>query len=284
MSNSPLATCCLISPNRTTPRGCKIDAVTVFCYDYQATTREMLEGFHRRYKRASANYVIGYNGEIGLCVEESDGARATRRNDDRRTVTICVSPDTDPGCGTADAVYESLVRLLIDVCRRNRIPEFKWPETETAGYLCQHRSEIESSVNAALRPLDPDEVDRLEERYHVRQNWNDRDSQIGAYCNVTYAKRIADKNQGYKVYNCVGVCLYPPSETASKFPCRVQAAVEDLPIWKGPGTIYDRTENCTGSEAFTIVETVKGHGNNLGWGRLESGAGWVSLDYCKILE
>lgn len=34
---------------------------------------------------------------------------------------------------------------------------------------------------------------------------------------------------------------------------------------------------------FTIVEEKAGKGSTAGWGKLKSGAGWVSLDYCTKL-
>jgi len=30
---------------------------------------------------------------------------------------------------------------------------------------------------------------------------------------------------------------------------------------------------------YTIVEVKTGAGSNAGWGKLKSGAGWISLDY-----
>jgi len=34
---------------------------------------------------------------------------------------------------------------------------------------------------------------------------------------------------------------------------------------------------------FTIVDVQSGQGSSSGWGKLKSGAGWISLDYCKKL-
>lgn len=48
--------------------------------------------------------------------------------------------------------------------------------------------------------------------------------------------------------------------------------VPDLNIRKGPGTNYARTGKYTGKGTFTIVEQQNG------WGRLKSGAGWISLN------
>ena len=46
----------------------------------------------------------------------------------------------------------------------------------------------------------------------------------------------------------------------------------------GPGTNYAKTGKFTGKGVFSIVEEASGQGASL-WGRLKSGAGWISLDY-----
>ena len=61
----------------------------------------------------------------------------------------------------------------------------------------------------------------------------------------------------------------------------VQVSAIDLNIRKGPGTNYRTTGKYTGKGIFTIVETRSGQGSNAGWGKLKSGAGWISLDYAK---
>ena len=42
---------------------------------------------------------------------------------------------------------------------------------------------------------------------------------------------------------------------------------------------YASTGQFTGIGTFTIVEESSGQGSVKGWGRLKSGAGWVSLDF-----
>lgn len=61
----------------------------------------------------------------------------------------------------------------------------------------------------------------------------------------------------------------------------VSVTIPDLNIRIGAGTNYARTGHMTGIRTFTIVETLEGEGSDAGWGRLFSGAGWVSLDYAK---
>ncbi|MFR1804140.1 MAG: SH3 domain-containing protein, partial [Faecalispora jeddahensis] len=58
----------------------------------------------------------------------------------------------------------------------------------------------------------------------------------------------------------------------------------DLNIRKGPGTDYAKTGKFTGKGVFTIVEVKSGKGSTAGWGRLKSGAGWISLDYAAKIK
>ena len=65
-----------------------------------------------------------------------------------------------------------------------------------------------------------------------------------------------------------------------KVPFLVKVRIPDLNIRKGPGTDTVRTGIFSGVGVFTIVEVKSGVGSREGWGRLKSGAGWISLDYC----
>lgn len=60
----------------------------------------------------------------------------------------------------------------------------------------------------------------------------------------------------------------------------VKVDVSNLNIRKGPGTNYAKTGKYTGKGKFTIIEESNGKGASK-WGRLKSGAGWISLDYAK---
>ena len=64
-------------------------------------------------------------------------------------------------------------------------------------------------------------------------------------------------------------------------PFLVRVSIPDLNIRKGAGTNYERTGKFTGVGVFTIVEVKSGQGSTAGWGRLKSGAGWISLEYAK---
>ena len=124
--------------------------------------------------------------------------------------------------------------------------------------------------------------------YRVRKNWDDTASQLGAYTILANAKAMADKNPGYEVYDWNGKQVYPEvaddaaaGMTNADCPFMVKVSIPDLNIRKGAGTNTAKTGICTGVGMFTIMEVKGGKGSDTGWGRLKSGAGWISLDYCQ---
>lgn len=82
----------------------------------------------------------------------------------------------------------------------------------------------------------------------------------------------ADPDKGVQQYRCLH---YTSKATNSTSSLKVQISISDLNIRKGPGANYAAT--C--KEVFTVVETKQGTGSAKGWGKLKSGAGWISLDY-----
>ena len=66
-------------------------------------------------------------------------------------------------------------------------------------------------------------------------------------------------------------------------PYQVRIDATDLRIRSGAGTNYPKTRAYTGKGVFTIIEEKAGTGSTKGWGKLKSGAGWISLDYCVKL-
>lgn len=113
--------------------------------------------------------------------------------------------------------------------------------------------------------------------YRVRKSWADASSQIGAYSILANAQAMADSHPGYTVYDSTGKAVYPVA--AAFVPYTVQVTIRDLRIRKGPGTNY-AANGYTGKGVFTIVAEATGTGASK-WGKLKSGAGWISLDYAK---
>ena len=131
MSNSSLVTYRKISPNRTSPRNHKIDTISIHCAVGQFTAKKILNlsNFvnYNSKTGSSCNYAIGYDGSIGLGVEEKDRSWCTsNRANDHRAITIEVASDTTHPYKVTDKAYEALIDLLVDICKRNEIKELKW--------------------------------------------------------------------------------------------------------------------------------------------------------------
>ena len=128
MGNSPLVTHTKISPNKTSPRSHVIDTVTIHCYVGQVTVERGCNGFADPERDASANYIVGYDGRIGMCVEEKDRSWCTSNSDnDNRAITIEVASGTSHPYEVTDAAYKALINLLVDICQRNPgIGKLKW--------------------------------------------------------------------------------------------------------------------------------------------------------------
>ena len=93
---------------------------------------------------------------------------------------------------------------------------------------------------------------------------------------------------GYEVYDWNGKQVYLemnentfPGMSNADCPFLVKVCILDLNIRKGAGTNTAKTGKYTGVGSFTIMEVKAGKGSDTGWGRLKSGAGWISLDYCQ---
>ena len=124
--------------------------------------------------------------------------------------------------------------------------------------------------------------------YRVRKSWDDAKSQLGAYTVLANAKAMADKHTGYEVYDWNGKQVYPEvaegaagGMTNADCPFLVKVSIPDLNIRKGAGTNTAKTGAYTGVGVFTILEVKDGKGADAGWGKLKSGAGWISLDFCQ---
>lgn len=119
--------------------------------------------------------------------------------------------------------------------------------------------------------------------YRVRKSWTDAASQLGAFTSLENAKSAC--KAGYTVYDDNGKAVYTAAgqQTSAGVPFSVQVDILDLNIRTGAGTNYAKTGETTGKGVFTIVEVKAGQGASAGWGRLKSGAGWISLDYATRL-
>ena len=123
MSNSSLVSVTKISPNKTSPRVYQINKITIHHMAGDFTVEQCLNGFANPDRYASANYVIGSDGRIGLCVEEKDRAWTSGNYDnDQQAITIEVANDKlNPSWHVSDKALQSLLDLCVDICKRNKI-------------------------------------------------------------------------------------------------------------------------------------------------------------------
>ena len=76
---------------------------------------------------ASSNYGIGKDGSIGQYVPEAYRSWCTSSYDnDNRAITIEVASDIDAPYKVTDAAYKALIKLLVDICRRNGKKKLLW--------------------------------------------------------------------------------------------------------------------------------------------------------------
>lgn len=154
-------------------------------------------------------------------------------------------------------------------------PEHLWNGLGMGYTMNTFRKDVKEKMQGGT--VKPDET---KEMYRVSKSWEDAVSQKGAFHELENAKKCADANKGYAVFNTSGKQVYPKTDFS---PYLVEVTATDLNIRKGPGTNYGKTGKFTGKGVFTITEERAGTGSNRGWGKLKSGAGWISLDYVKRL-
>ena len=87
---------------------------------------------------------------------------------------------------------------------------------------------------------------------------------------------------GSTVYGWVNAADISTGSTGTATSYRVRTTANVLNIRKGPGTNYGVAGQIKGKGIYTIVAEAAGPGATK-WGKLKSGAGWISLDYVTKL-
>lgn len=311
-TNSSLVKYTSLSPNHSGQRTRSIDRITPHCVVGQLTAEGICACFPKG-REASCNYGIGKDGKIALCVEEKNRSWcSSSAENDQRAVTIeCASDSTAPYTFNT-AVYNALIELCVDICKRNGKNKLLWlgDKTKTLNYapksgemvLTVHRWFANKScpgdwMYSRMGDLATTVTKRLsgvsgggsttttptgKTLYRVRKSWSDAKSQIGAFSVLANAKSLVDKNPSYKVFDESGKVVYEKGSTSTAFkPYTVRVTATDLYIRKGAGTNYS-ANGFIRPGVYTIVAESSGQGATK-WGKLKSGAGWISLDYAKKL-
>ena len=251
MSNSPLVSYTKLSPNHSGARTHSIDRITPHCVVGQCSVEVLGNIFYPTSRQASSNYGIGPDGRIGMYVEEKNRSWcSSSRENDQRAITIECASDTTHPYAMNDKVYASLIDLCIDICKRNGKKKLLWF----------------ADKNKCLNY-----VPEADEMLLTVHRWFANKSCPGDWL---YA-RLSDV--AAKVTSALGTSTAIEQKPAAPF--RVRVSIPNLNIRKGAGTDFTTIGRHTGKGVFTITEVQAGKGSNAGWGRLKSGAGWISLDY-----
>lgn len=137
MSNSPLVNYTKLSPNHSGTRTHSIDRITPHCVVGQCSVETLGSIFMDRKKEASCNYGIGTDGRVLLCVDEKNRSWCSSSNaNDQRAVTIECASDTYAPYAMNSKVYNTLVKLCTDICKRNGKKKLLWfgSESKTLNY------------------------------------------------------------------------------------------------------------------------------------------------------
>ena len=126
-TNSKMVVHTKLSPNHSGLRTHSIDRISPHCVVGQVTAESLGNLFARASYQASSNYGIDKDGRVGLYVEEKNRSWCTSSSaNDQRAVTIECASDTSSPYRMNDAVYQTLIKLCADICRRNGKKKLLW--------------------------------------------------------------------------------------------------------------------------------------------------------------
>lgn len=243
MSNSNLVNYTKLSPNHSGARTHTIDRITPHCVVGQCSVETLGSIFMDRKKEASCNYGIGTDGRVLLCVDEKNRSWCSSSNaNDQRAVTIECASDTYAPYAMNSKVYNTLVKLCTDICKRNGKKKLLWfgDESKTLNYspksdemvLTVHRwfankscpgdwlysrlGDLAKRVTANLGTSQSTSSTTKKTLYRVRKTWKDVKSQKGAFNDLSNAKKCADQNNGYSVFDESGKNVYTGKQSTTK--------------------------------------------------------------------
>lgn len=246
MSNSSLVNCTILSPNHSGRRTHKIDRITPHCVVGQLSAESIGGCFTSPSRQASCNYGIGKNGRICLIVDEAYRSWCSSSNaNDQRAVTIECASDMSEPYAMNNAVYNKLIDLCTDICRRNGIKKLLWF--------------ADKAKSLSYEPADDEAVLTV-------HRWFANKSCPGDWL----YSRLGDVAS--RVTASLGGAVTNNTETASfpTTPFTVEVKIPDLNYRSLP-SMDGSVKGQTGKGVFTITNVTNG------WGKLKSGAGWIYL-------
>ena len=271
-TNSSLVDYTKLSPNNSGERNHIIDTITIHCVVGQVSVEALGETFYKKSRKASSNYGIGTDGRIGLYVEEKNRSWcSSSASNDNRAITIEVASDTIPPYAVNDKAYASLIKLLTDICLRNNIKQLLWKaDKNLIGQVDKQNMTVHRWCANKSCPGDylynkhteiANEVNKLLLKNQQEQNKNLTSEKIEEKEDKLINKEEQNNNKHEKNNN------------SNEF--KVKVNVDVLNIRSGVGTSCKVVGQIKDRGVYTIVEKQGS------WGKLKSGAGWISLNYCK---
>lgn len=126
-TNSPLVSYTKLSPNHSGQRTHAIDRITPHCVVGQCSVETLGNIFYPSSRQASCQYGIGADGRVGMYCEEKNRSWCSSSNaNDQRAITIECASDTTAPYAFKDVVYNKLIELCVDICKRNGKTKLLW--------------------------------------------------------------------------------------------------------------------------------------------------------------
>lgn len=242
----------MLSPNCTSPRKASVDTITPHCVAGNLEIESTLDIFMSPERQASCNYTIGTDGRIGLGVDEDDRAWTSSSGvNDRRAITMEIANDGgEPDWHMSDEALESFICLSVDICQRYGFQGVYFDPDKDA----EHRNDGYMRITL--------------------HRWFANTDCPGDYL-ISQLPCLVDE-----INSRMGGATPVSTPTNDYYPYKVKVTATALNIRDGAGTNFAVVGSISDEGIYTVVDEQKGIGASK-WGRLKSGAGWISLDYVK---
>ena len=147
-----------------------------------------------------------------------------------------------------DAALQGFIDLSVDICQRNNIPQLLWKADKSL-------------------------IGKVDKQNITVHRW---------FANTICPGDYIFSQLGYVADEVNKILLKKPNTIVmsnKEVPYTVKINTKALHYRKGPGTNYPVVGLVRKDEVYTIIEEAFGLGSSK-WGKLKSGAGWISLDFC----
>ena len=121
-----------LSPNHSGKRNHSVDRITPHCVVGQCSIESLGAIFADPDYECSSNYGIGYDGKVGLFVDEANRSWCSSSSaNDNRAITIECASDAYAPYAFKTVVYNKLVELCVDICKRYKKTKLLWISDKT---------------------------------------------------------------------------------------------------------------------------------------------------------